>query len=167
MRYGYVRSTLLLLCTAALAGCGLTSSPADNLTFKAPAGWSASPGIMGYMQFWKASDDEMLMLFKSPKEISEKDVFSSAKLNDATIVERKDVTICNGQHAAYMLARGTATETTSTGGGVSVDKKTQSYVQAMETDANGTTYFALYIYPVDAKPNAEAVAALRQLCPKT
>ena len=36
------------------AAADSTSSPADNLTFKAPAGWQASPGIMGFMQFWKA-----------------------------------------------------------------------------------------------------------------
>ncbi|MBV8655075.1 MAG: hypothetical protein JO160_03450, partial [Candidatus Eremiobacteraeota bacterium] len=61
-----------LACAVILAGCGLTSSPAEGLTFSPPAGWQSSPGIMGFMQFWRSptNSEEVLMLFRSPKALN-------------------------------------------------------------------------------------------------
>ncbi|MBV8373558.1 MAG: hypothetical protein JOY69_09875 [Candidatus Eremiobacteraeota bacterium] len=154
MRWRFQTAALLLV--AALTGCGFTSSPADNLTFKAPAGWQGSPGIMGFMQFWRApnSDDQVLMLFKSPKPLQTRDVFSSANLRDAKVEAQKPITICGNQTAEYFKARGTSRN------------GRDSNVEMVMTDVSGTTYFAMYLYPAGAAPNGEADAALHELCAK-
>ena len=149
-------------CAALLAasGCGFTSSPADKLTFKAPAGWQAFPGIMGFMQLWKAPgrSDEVLMLFRSPREIPTNDVMTTANVKDAKIESVQHVTICGSQPATLLTARGTAQSLTTKG--------TNSNLQMMMSDAGGATYMAMYAYPIGAAPNAEATAALRELCAK-
>lgn len=154
--------TVMAACAALLgaSGCGFTSSPADKLTFKAPAGWQASPGIMGFMQFWKApgSSDEVLMLLRSPKRIPTSDVMTTANVKDAKIESTQNVTICNGQPAEFVKAQGTAQSLTT--------KADNSNLQMMISDAGGTTYMAMYLYPIKASPKAQAVAALHELCTK-
>lgn len=141
------------------AGCGLTSSPADNLSFKPPPSWKGSPGIMGFMQLWRApSNDQVLMLFKSPKPIQTSQVFSSADLKDASDVTTQHITICGSQPAELMTARGTSQSLTQ--------KRRDVNIAMVMSDAAGATYMALYVYPVGAQPDAGANAALRELCTK-
>ncbi|MEO6835597.1 MAG: hypothetical protein ABI231_06790, partial [Candidatus Tumulicola sp.] len=132
MKYPRFSVASLLLALLALSGCGLTNSPADKLTFKAPGGWQGSPGIMGFMQFWKApgKNNEVLMLFKSPKPLATTEVFSSANLKDARVEAQKPITICGNQAAQFYKAQGT-----STGGA-------DSNVEMVMTNAGGTTYLA-------------------------
>ena len=156
----YARALCLVALATGLSGCGLTSSPADNLTFHAPAGWQGSPGIMGFMQFWKApgNDAEVLMLFKSPKPMDQREVFNNAKLNETDVEQQQAIKICGSQPAEYIKARGESN---------SGAKKTESEIEMVMTNAAGNTYFAMYVYPVGVRPNAEASASLRVLCPKT
>jgi hypothetical protein len=143
-----------------LAACGFNSSPADTLEFRAPAGWRSSPGIMGFMQFWRSpSDDrEVLLLFKSPKPLSPKDVFSSDQVNgtlkNTTVERRQAVTLCGHQPAVYAQARGTSS------------RGTDALVDMMMANIAGASYFAIYVRPVEASPNPMAEAALRELCAK-
>jgi hypothetical protein len=147
---------LAALAVLVLSACGATSSPADNLNFKAPSGWQSSPGIMGFMQFWKAptSDTEVLMLFKSPKPLKTSDVFNSANLKDAKVETQQAIVICGAQPAVFFKAQATGS-------------KGDSNVEMVKTDAAGTTYMAMYVYPVGVQPNGDAVAALRELCAKS
>ncbi|HEY1656653.1 MAG TPA: hypothetical protein VGF86_16230 [Candidatus Tumulicola sp.] len=155
MNYARFAAAPALLLALILAGCGLTSSPADNLTFKAPKGWSGSPGIMGFMQFWKApGSDEVLMVFRSPKPLKTTEVFNSADLRDAKVENQKAITICGSQPAEFFKAQGT-----SKGGH-------DSNIEMVMTNAGGATYMAMYVYPVGIAVNADAEAALRQLCTK-
>jgi hypothetical protein len=156
MKHARFTIATALFALLALSGCGLTSSPADSLTFKAPAGWHGSPGVMGFMQFWTApnSRDEVLMLFKSPKPLQVNQVFSSADLKDADVEAQKAITICGNQSAQYFKARGT------------LKGNSNSDVEMVMTDAGGTTYMAMYVYPMGAQTNAAAEAALRELCTK-
>jgi len=144
---------------ALLAGCGLTSSPADGITFTAPPGWQGSPGIMGFMQFWKppGSSDQVLMLFRSPKQVDPNDVFTNAKLKDTRIERKEEIEICGHQPAIYFAGEGSS----SSGGG-----SRESDLQMVMSNANGASYFAMYVYPIGDKPDALAVAALRELCAK-
>ncbi len=144
----------------AVSGCGFTSSPADNITFKAPAGWKASPGIMGFMQLWKAPGgrDEVLMLFRSPKQISTSDVMSGANVKDVHIESMHHVTICGNQSAEFVKAQGSAQSVGSKG--------QSSNVEVMMSNTGGATYMAMYVYPIGGVPNADAAAALRELCAK-
>jgi hypothetical protein len=154
-RLGAVFAAAALLC-----GCGFTSSPADGLTFTAPSGWQASPGIMGFMQFWKAPNDpeEVLMLFRSPKQLSTSDVFNNAKLKDTRVEARQTITICGNQPATYF--KGEAQSSVDNG------PSKPHTVEMTMTNANGATYFALYVYPVGHAADAQAETALHQLCVK-
>lgn len=156
MRQARFTIATALLALLALTGCGLTSSPADNLTFKAPAGWRGSPGMMGFMQFWTSpsSRNEVLMLFKSPKPLAVNEVFNSADLKDADVEAQKAITICGKQPAQYFKARG------------SLKGNSNSNVEMVMTNAAGTTYMAMYVYPNGVQTNADAEAALRELCTK-
>lgn len=155
-------------CAVALSGCGLTSSPADGLTFTAPSGWQSSPGIMGFMQFWTpggSNSDEVLMLFRSPKQldttkqIDSKEIMENGKLKNTKIEEQRQITICGNQPATFM--KGSAEESST---GNNSDK--QHNLEMIMSNANGTTYFAMYVYPLDRHPNAQAEGALRELCVK-
>jgi hypothetical protein len=156
-RSRFSATSALLLAALASSGCGFTSSPADNLTFKAPAGWQSSPGIMGFMQFWKApsGNQEVLMLFKSPKPLQVHDVFNSANMKDAKVETEKPISICGNQPAEFFKAQGMSSQ------------GKDSNVEMVMTNAAGTTYLAMYIYPAGAAPNGDAAGALRELCSKT
>jgi len=140
-------------------GCGFSASPADGLTFAAPPGWSASPGIMGFMQFWRppSGDHEVLMLFRSPKPLRASDVFSTQQLHgtlqSVTVQHRGTIQICDRQPASYLQGRGHSS-------------KGEENVEMVMTTTRGTTYMALYVRPLEQAPNAAAEAAVRELCAK-
>ena len=162
-----MRSRILVALLGALvaSGCGLTSSPAEDITFTAPAGWQASPGIMGFMQFWHppGKSDEVLMLFRAPKRESMQEIFSTSNMKDSDITERRTIRICHNQAAEYIKAQGTM----HSGSNTSVHINGDAYVQLVGTNVAGKAYFAMYVYPKNGVPNAQAVAALRELCPKS
>jgi hypothetical protein len=149
----------LAACALLLGGCGLTSSPAQDLTFSPPPGWKGSPGIMGFMQFWRSpdSDREVLMLFRSPKQLDAHDVFTNARLKDERIVVRRPITICGKQPAMYM--KGEASSQGRTG-------RPDRDVEMIMTNTGGASYFAMYTYPLNERPDRAALAALRELCAK-
>ncbi len=144
-----------LLCSA----CNFQSSPAEGLRFAAPPGWKPSPGILGFMQFWRSpnGDDELLMLFKSPEKLTAKDIFSNPQLHDElqgeSVERREPIKICGGQPATYVEGRGTT-------------RGRPSQVSIVLTDVAGTSYLAVYARPVEVSPNPAALAALREVCPK-
>jgi hypothetical protein len=156
-------SAWLALCVAGilLSACGFTSSPAEGLQFQPPAGWKSSPGIMGFMQFWRppVDDGQMLMLIKSPKPMDPKEVFSNSQmhgtLKDVTIQDLRTIQICGNQAATLLQAQGTSSTR---------DGKDQ--VEMIMTNAGGSSYFAMYVRPLGAAANPEASAAVRELCAK-
>jgi hypothetical protein len=154
------RCALVALLALVPAGCGFQSSPAQGLNFAAPLGWKASPGVLGFMQFWRApaNNGEFLMLFRSPKRLTPDDIFSSDRmkdtLQDASIVRRQPITICGRQPATYVEARGSSS------------KGRSDRVDLVLSDVGGTSYIAMYVRPVDAPPNPMAMASLRELCAK-
>lgn len=154
------RMALAAIAALAFGGCALRASPADKLVFKAPADWTASPGILGVMQFWHppSNDGELLMLVKSPENLKPTDVFSDQRFHDtlsgATMIRRSAITICGGQPATYVEAHRSS------------QRWGPVVVAVVMTDIGGTTYFATYDHPVGTPPNAAALAALRELCSK-
>jgi hypothetical protein len=138
---------------ATLAGCGFTSSPGDSLTFKAPKGWRASPGIMGFMQFWQGpADGEVLMLIRSPKPLKTSEVFSNADLRDADLQTEKPIDICGNQPARYFKAKG------------KWKSQRDSTVEMVMSNAGGATYMAMYVHPQGTPANPDAETAIHQLC---
>jgi hypothetical protein len=156
MQQASVRIAAILSAALMLTGCGMTSSPADNVTFVAPKGWHGSPGIMGLMQFWTSpGGDQQLVLVKSPKKISDTDVFTSTDLKNAQVEVTKAIVICGNQPAVLLKARGT----TKAG--------RDGNAEVVKSDAGGATYVAAYVYPLGAQPNAAAESAVRELCLKS
>ncbi len=111
------------------------------------------------MQFWRTPDDrETLILFKSPTPLTANDVFSNDRmqdtLKDMQIEERHAIQICGNQPATYVRGRGTS------------PKRGDEDVEMVMTTVRSTSYFALYVRPIGARPTFAAQAALRELCPK-
>ena len=157
----FFRSGFCALVALALTACGLQASPADNLQFRPPPGWQSSPGILGFMQFWRpvTGNHVVLMLFKSPKPITPSEVFSdndqmNGALKNATVERRQSITICGNQPATYFQARGTSS------------RGEPARAEMMMSTVAGATYFALYVRPLATTPDAAAEAALRELCAK-
>ena len=159
-----LRSGAAVLCglaAFATAGCGLSASPADGLRFQAPPGWRPSPGVLGFMQFWRPPSGarEVLMIFKSPKKLSANDVYSSANMQGAfknvTVLRKQTLQICGNQRALFVQGRATSRN------------DTESNVDIVITDVLGTSYMAMYLRPIDAAANPQAEAALHELCPKS
>jgi hypothetical protein len=152
-------------CVLFLTSCGLTSSPADSLAFHAPYGWKASPGILGYVQFWYApAGQQALLLIRSPKMIdlsraNQADFeTSTSNTNMRWHVDSLDrVAICGDQPALYMI--GEAYRDGKNG-------QVEDDARMVMSNVNGATYVAAYTYPQTGEPNGEALAALRQLCLK-
>jgi hypothetical protein len=154
LRYG-IAACALLGALATTACSGLTKSPAEGLTFKAPADWTSSPGIMGMMQFWASPDKkQVLMLFKVPADFKTDQAFSSADVKDAHIEVQRDVKICGNVAAQYIKGIATSSRTN--------DDNNLEMIVAKGTDG---TYMSMYIYPIGTKPDDTADAALYQLCP--
>jgi hypothetical protein len=116
---------------------------------------------MGFMQFWRSptNDQELLMLFRSPKPLPAGDIFSNSQmqqtLKDVVVTRRSRIEICGDQPATYIEARGSSAK-----GG-------DEYIEMVMTNARGTSYFAMYVRPITSRPNAQAASALRELCVKS
>ena len=155
-----LRVALVAMLAVTVGGCALQASPADGLRFEAPAGWRASPGILGYMQFWRPpnNDREVLLLFKSPRPMQTNDIFSNSNLQDTmkdvTIVTQQTIKICGTQPAKYVRARGSSSQ----GGPIDIE--------TVATIIGGSSYFAVYVRPIVVRPNPIALASLREVCPK-
>ncbi len=155
-----LRVVLVALLAVAVGSCGLQASPADGLRFEAPNGWRPSPGILGFMQFWRppTEDREVLMLFKSPRPMKTNEIFSNSNMQDTmkdvTIVTQQTIKICGAQPAKYVQARGSSSQ----GGPIDIE--------TVATIIGGSSYFAVYVRPIAVRPNPTALAALREVCPK-
>jgi hypothetical protein len=145
----------------ALADCHFSASPTEGLRFAPPPDWRASPGMLGYVQFWRPPSGvrEALMLFKSPKRLTAGDVFSDANMQGSfksvTVQRKSEIEICGSQPA--LLVQGIA---------ISRDDRL-SNVEMVMSDVRGTSYLAMYLRPVEEPPNTTAEAALRELCAKS
>jgi hypothetical protein len=154
LRFGI--AALALFGAVATAACGgLTKSPAEGLTFKAPADWTSSPGIMGMMQFWTSSDKkQVLMLFKVPADFKTDQAFNSAEVKDAHVESQKAIKVCGSQDADYTKAIATSSRTGD-----------DNNLEMVTTKTADGVLMAMYIYPIGTQPDATADAAIYQLCP--
>ena len=108
------------------------------------------------MQFWKApGNDEVLMLFKSPKPLKTTEIFTSADLQG----RRRSKPKSRSRSAATNRRSFSKRKEPSKGGH-------DSNIEMVMTNAGGATYMAMYVYPLGAQTNADAETALRELCAK-
>lgn len=147
---------LALFAVGGVAGCG---SPADNTTFKAPAGWKSTPGIMGRFQMWMTGQGDgrqMLMLVRGDKNMTLNDTrqswSSSSKVRD---LKQSSIQVCGGQRADYFTGRGRGNY-----GSHNVEQS----VEGVLTPVGGSKYFVVYIRPSAMRADPAAESALRSVC---
>jgi hypothetical protein len=164
-----IRMVAAMAAVALLSACGLLKSPAEDITFQAPSGWQSTPGIMGRFQLWTGgtTSKQMLMLMKLPQDAKMDSAFSdadfkemsgSARVKDATVVERRSMNICGNQPALYMKMRGVSVTNNS--------EKTEELIDTVLSKVSDGTYMAMHMYPVGSVPDQQAEAAIYELCPK-
>lgn len=158
-----VLCTLATLCVgAALAGC---SSPAQNTSFQPPSAWKATPGMFGRLQMWMTGDNaqnrQILMLIRGDKNMTTTEMSASSPFGgtkNTTDVKHDTITICGTQPADHFTGKG---QSTTNGTAHVVDS-----LEGVTTMIGDSKYLVLYIHPIAVKPDAQAEAALRSICPK-
>jgi hypothetical protein len=163
----HARVSMAAVAILMLSACGLTKSPADGLTFRAPDGWTGTPGIMGRFQLWTSpgdKDKQIVMLMKLPSDTkidqstdvaSFKSFSSQDSLKDTKLLERKVMKLCNGtQSSIFMKMEGTSTNSHS-----------EETVETVLSKAPDGTYMAMYMYPIGTAPDANVEASIYNLCP--
>lgn len=147
----------VLLASAVLAGCGSVTAGVD---FKAPAGWTATPSILGRMQAWmrKARDnkqDEMVMLIRGSNANIDLRNIPQAGMGQMTRVKQSTITICGNQKGQMV---------SGVGSGHSGQKETLEMVSAT---VGQDGYVAMYIRPQSDPADPAAEIAIRSLCAKS
>ncbi len=148
-------SAMLFAC-AALAGCGSVTS---GLDFKAPAGWTATPSILGRMQLWikKGSDNKQgQMVFLIRGQTANTMNFKDLPQAGTAIRDQKqsEIKICGNQRAQYMSGVGTSS------------KNGDQALEMVSAPVGNESYLAMYIRPQSQRADPEAEAAIRSLCIK-
>jgi len=140
-----------------LGGCSnLTKSPAQGLTFTAPAGFSSKASMLGVMQVWTTADNnQVLMLVRLPATVNFNDAFKSANMQDTKILAKRDITICGNLPATYMELTGTR---------IQGNNRHDDRADVVFLKGTADTMLSLYAYPPAQKPDAAAQSALRELC---
>ncbi len=144
---------LATFCTL-LAAC--TSSATQGVDFKAPSDWK-SFGI-GPMQMWfppgqtgSGKSGTVLMLMRLPLG-SHPSPISASSFKDSKITENKTIEICGNHPAQYIAFTGERGNVSGLG-------------QVVETNWDKNTYLALYVRDQNIPENADASAAIRNICP--
>jgi len=145
--------SLALLCLA--AGCSF-KSPAEDLDFKPPAGWNATPSMFGFQMWVKPNKNgEIVMLLnKKGKMKQDFDVKTIPGTANAEVSANKEIRICSNQPAKLMIMTGTTNGKPAT---------TELVLTTYEGDNN---YMSMYSRPKSANPDPQAEAAIRMLCLK-
>ncbi|HEV3140258.1 MAG TPA: hypothetical protein VGY57_07070 [Vicinamibacterales bacterium] len=139
-----------------LASCG---SPADQITFKAPANWNSTPGIMGRFQMWM-NNGQVVMLIRGDKNMTIADAEKSSPSAGAMdLGKAQNIKICGGSQDAQSFT-GQANSTVN-------GKKEPKIVEGILSDVAGARYLAMYIRPLTMKTgDAQAEDAIHSLCAK-
>jgi len=149
-----------------LAGCGLTTSPADGLNFHAPSGWQGTPGVMGRFQMWVSGGSkeqkQIVMLMKLPADVklsladfkANQSAGQPGAMKDATVLQQRKMTLCSNQDSLYVKMQGKSSTNDN-----------QELVEAVITKAPDATYYAMYAYPLATSPDTAAQAAIFEICP--
>lgn len=145
----------VLLASSALAGCGSVTAGVD---FKAPAGWTSTPSILGRMQAWmkKARDnkqDEMVMLIRGSNANIDLRTIPQVGSSAMSMTKQSTITICGNQKAQFASGTGT---------GHSGEKERMEMVSAT---VGQDGYVAMYLRPQSDPADPAAETAIRSLCP--
>ena len=140
--------SILALILAALPACG---SPADHLSFKAPAQYGQPHNVFGMAQIWSTPDRQALMLMKLPVKADPKQALSNAGFKDMEIRKRESIKICGSQAATHLELIG--------------ERKERTHMDMVMSTAGDTSYMAMYARPEGMRADAASENAIRSLCP--
>jgi hypothetical protein len=152
------------LTVASLAACG---SASDAVTFAPPSNFHAKSSVGPLAQTWETDDRQSeLVLLQLPVKADLDKILAGQGLNDASVRQRKMITICGNQPALYAHTVGTVgnvnVETTGNGN----TRLSRGIVDMIGTNANGRTYVAIYARSIKTPLDAAAEDAIHKVCPK-
>lgn len=158
-----VLTTLAVVFIAAgLAGC---ASPAQDTAFAPPAGWSSTPGMFGRLQMWMTGSDsenrQVIMVIRGEKGMTTAELTKTppfVRTEGMHDVKSDTITICGSQRVAHFTGRGQSGSDSS---------RVEKQIEGVTTLIGDAKYAVLYIRPVSVRPDAQAEAALRSICPKS
>jgi hypothetical protein len=139
----------------ALAGCGSVTS---GLDFKAPAGWTATPSILGRFQMWiKQSPDknkEAQMMFLIRGQTATTMDFKSLPQAGTNVrdLKQSSIKICGNRPAQYVSG-------VSTG-----SRNGDMAVEMVSAKVGDESYLAMYMRPKAQSGDPQAETAIRSLC---
>ena len=150
-----MKKGLLLLGLAIATGCGSVTA---GLDFKAPAGWSQSPSILGMVQVWsqksKTSSEDQTVLLIRGRNVNSMNFGQIPQVgNDLRDVKKSTITICKDRSAQYLSATGTG-------------HNGDEIIEAVSAPVGDTSYLSMYIRPQKERADPQAEAAIRSLCLK-
>lgn len=152
------------LAAVVLAACG---SVTDSVQFNVPSQYHSKASFGPFMQLWQTPDEKsVMMLMVIPGEMDMNKALNDAQIKDAKFKKKERITICGNQPGDLAQIVGTTGTTVKIGVGTGETTKSDSNIELLSTVANGKTYFALYAWPLNAKADPQAEAALRGVCPK-
>ena len=155
-----MRSVLLagaLVGAAGMTACSeLSKDPAEGLNFRPPAGWTADIRLLGTDVFASPKRSEFIALSTMPPGPDlEQRLLNGATYRNPRGIDQSDITICGDKDAQYTKA---VVYFISAGRDMNLEMVTlERQDEVLDAD---------YIYPIGATPDANAQAAIRELCPR-
>lgn len=148
----------------ALTACGSVS---DSVNFQAPPNYVSKAAIGPFMEVWMTPDSRSaLIVMQFPGEVDLNKAMDSADVKNARNVKRQQITICGNQPAMLAQMTGTVGSTVKIGIGEGATKTDNSNIELIVTKAAGHSYFGMYAWPINARPDPASEAAVRGLCAK-
>jgi hypothetical protein len=140
-----------------LAGCGQAKHVSDDLTFHAPDGWmEMSRSTDPDTELWRPTDKSqhgILSLDRALPAFDAAIVVNSLVAKNGTLVAQRKMTLCGNQQSLYSRV----VQEARTGSG--------TYTWEIVTSRTPSALWeAQYMYPTGAAPDAQAQAALYELC---
>jgi hypothetical protein len=137
------------------------SSPGSDTAFKAPAGWSSTPGLFGRFQMWISgnaqNNRQILMLIRADQNTNIEESNNFGGTRNVNNVHHRQIMICGDQHADYFTGRGESS---------SGSNHAPVLLEGIVTSVHNARYVAVYIRPAALPPDTQAETAIRSICPQ-
>ena len=152
--------TTVLACALAgvitTTGCGLTNDPARGLNFQPPPSWGDSGiRLLGSDSFSAPSDRGVIVLSAvAPGPNVEQRILNGSYFRNARQTHEKQIAICGNERAQYTTALVYARW-----------HRGDMRLEIVRRDRPHDALVAYYAYTAGSKPDKEAEASIRELCP--
>ena len=139
-----------IACAVTLASC---SSPTQSINFQAPSGWSGTPSFFGFQAWTSPDKKQVLLLARLPVSANMNTAMQQSNFQSMQTTAQKRIKICGNQPAVEI-----------TGRGENRGNQTEQEMEMIFTSYSNATYLSIYSRDVGEPVNAQAEAALTELC---